>query len=108
MTGKCGDIQKKTQKFQDFSDFFGLKFLVSGSKKNYNDLCEGDCTGCIKNVNLPEFNLQFITVEQVQGIINNGSISQSEKRGRYICRRHIHMTSLEKMYTKNYRSISRQ
>lgn len=32
-----------------------------------------------KNVNLPEFNLQFITVEQAQGIINNGSISQSEK-----------------------------
>ena len=56
-----------------------MKFLVSESKKNYNDLCEGDCTGCIKNVNLPEFNLQFITVEQAQGIINNGSISQSEK-----------------------------
>ena len=49
MTGKWEDIQKKTQKFQIFSDFFGLKFLVSGSEKNYNDLCEGNGTRGIKN-----------------------------------------------------------
>ena len=62
------------------SDFFELKFLVSGSEKNYNNLCECNCTGCLtKIVDLPGFNLQFIMVEQAEGIIKSGSISQSEK-----------------------------